>query len=94
MLGTDVLAAVLIIVAEFPKLAGAWASKMELMTFIDGRPASSSRCSSTGFGATAPWRLGGGLTAGGAGTSAWSVGVGMRHLGWVDQEQLRPVKTR
>jgi hypothetical protein len=22
----------------------------------------------------------------------WSVGVGMRHLGWVDQEQLRPVK--
>ncbi len=20
----------------------------------------------------------------------WSVGVGMRHLGWVDQEQLRP----
>jgi hypothetical protein len=24
----------------------------------------------------------------------WSVGVGMRHLGWVDQEQLRPVKTR
>jgi hypothetical protein len=22
----------------------------------------------------------------------WNVGVGMRHLGWVGQEQLRPVE--